>query len=219
MNKALFICFEGIDGAGKSSASIWFFEQLKAAGLDVIRTREPGGTPLAERVRELTLWGIPNMDEDFPDWAEALMYNASRSIHLHNLILPRLRSGTTVITDRFCDSTYAHQGGGRGLNIDHLKKVHEVAHGNVKPDITFLFDGSPELFKARMEGRNPDRLERNPIEFQHRSRQVHLDLVAEAPDRYVVIDAEQSEQAVQAQLMPHVMRLVSELRKRPTAAI
>lgn len=233
MSKALLIAFEGIDGAGKTEASKWFAEALEKAGVNCTRTREPGGTPLAEAVRELTIWGIPNIEEDFPPMAEALLYNASRSIHLQNMILPFLAKGVTVVTDRFCDSTYGHQGGGRGLCVEKLRQLHDLAHDGFVPDITFLFDGSPSLFKERMDNRNAlaqaehiaagrlpsvDRLERQPIEFQQRSRQVHLDQVARDPDRYVVIDAEQSEAAVQAQLMPHLMAIVNRIFARPVPA-
>lgn len=217
--KALFIALEGVDGSGKTGASIWFHAELVKAGIKAIRTREPGGTPLAEAVRELTIWGIPNNEgEDYPPMAEALMYNASRSIHLHNLILPQLAQGVTVVTDRFCDSTYGHQGGGRGMDIEKLKQLHQLAHDGIVPDLTFLFDGDPAVFKARMVSRNPDRLEKQPIDFQHRSRQAHLDQAATDPSRYVIIDAEQSEAAVRAQLLPHVMAIVNRIFARPVPA-
>lgn len=212
---ALFIAFEGIDGAGKSTAAEWFYDELAKAGVDVLRTREPGGTPLAERVRELVLWGVPHLDEDFPNWAEVCLYMASRCLHLENMIKPRMAEGSTIVTDRFVDSTYAHQGGGRQLSIPDLKQMHRIVCGGFMPDITFLFDGDPDVFLQRMSGKKKDRLELQPIEFQHRSRQVHLDLMAEDPERYVLIDATQSEMSVRAQLMPHVMAIVNRIHARP----
>lgn len=216
LRKGLFIAFEGIDGAGKSTAREWFCDELEKNGLKITRTREPGGTPLAERVRELVLWGIPQHDEDFPDWAEVCLYNASRATHLKNMILPHLDAGNTVVCDRFCDSTYAHQGGGRGLDIDKLKQIHEIVNEGIVPDLTFLFDGDPAVFRKRLEVRQPDRLEKMPIEFQYRSRQVHLDLAAAEPERYILIDAEQPIESVKAQLMAGVMHVISQVRKRIT---
>lgn len=217
--KGLFIAFEGIDGAGKSDGIKFAHRWLHDAQVNCTRTREPGGTPLAEKLREMVLWGNKGMEEDFPDWAEALMYIASRVTHTTNMIVPALESGVTVLTDRYCDSTFAHQGGGRGLDIEHLKQVHLFANGPLRPDVTFLFDGNPEIFKARMlaEGRDPDRLESQPIEFQHRSRQVHLDLYNEDPSRYVIIDAEQPPEHVQAQMIEGLMTIVNRIRARPVA--
>lgn len=211
----LFVCFEGIDGSGKSTAVNWFCEQLEKELVQVVRTREPGGTPLAEKIRELVLWGDQGESEDFPDWAEACLYNAARATHLENMVLPMLKEGRIVVSDRFCDSTFAHQGGGRGLSIDGLKQIHNIVCNGVIPHLTFVFDGDPEIFRKRMVSRNPDRLERMPIEFQHRSRQVHLDLAAADPGRYAIIDATQPLEDVQAQLRGHLLMLVNRHRERP----
>lgn len=217
--KGLFISFEGIDGGGKSTAIEWFFEQLQKNGIKVLRTREPGGTPLSEHVRELVLWGIPHLEEDFPKWAEVCLFNASRATHLKNMIIPRLEEGYTVLTDRFCDSTFGHQGGGHGLDVDKLKKIHEIVNDNIKPDITFLFDGDPAIFKERMtqQGRKLDRLEQHPLEFHQRSRYVHLNCMAEEPERYILIDATQPFESVKAQLMPGMLEIINRIRARPAA--
>lgn len=216
--KGLLIAFEGIDGSGKSTAIGYVHELFQEAKLECIRTREPGGTPLSEKIREMVLWGNTGMEEDFPDWAEVCLYNASRATHTQNLIVPRLAQGCVVLTDRYCDSTYAHQGGGRGLDITKLKAMHQIVNDGIVPDITFLFDGSPDVFRARMAARQPDRLEKMPIDFQRRSRQVHLDLAAENPERYIMIDAERSAEDVRAQLLPAVMQIINRVRQRPTVA-
>jgi dTMP kinase len=215
--KGLLVAFEGIDGSGKSTAIGYVHDLLRESQVDCTRTREPGGTPLAEKIRDLVLWGNIGDEEDFPDWAEVCLYNASRATHTQNMIIPHIEKGFVVLTDRYCDSTYAHQGGGRGLDIAKLQAMHNIVNDGLVPDITFLFDGSPDVFRARMAERQPDRLEKMPIDFQRRSRQVHLDLAAADPGRYIIINAEQTAENVRAQLLPGVMQIINQVRKRPVA--
>ena len=216
--KGLFIALEGIDGSGKSSAMAFIRQFLEDAKVPSKFTREPGGTPAAEKIRDLVLWGTNEHTDDFSNWAEACLYNASRSTHLQNMVLPSIEDGYFVVSDRFCDSTFAHQGGGRNLSLDDLKTLHRIVCWDIKPDVTFLLDGDPLMVRKRMsdQGRKFDRLEQQPIEFQYKSRAIHLQMMEEDPERYILIDAEQNQESVQAQLIPHLMAIINKYRQRIT---
>ena len=182
-----FITFEGIDGAGKSSHIAGVTEFVRARGFKVVSTREPGGTPLGEKLRELLL------HEDMHLETEAMLMFAARREHLAQVIEPALARGDWVICDRFSDATFAYQGGGRGLDKNKLAELEKWVHGQLQPDLTFLFDLPPELAGERIaaQGRQLDRFEQEHADFHGRVRQAYLDRAATAPRRIQVIKADQ----------------------------
>jgi dTMP kinase len=190
-----FITFEGIDGAGKSShiesLAIW----LRERGHEVVVTREPGGTPLAERIRELFLH--TGMDP----LTESLLVFAARRDHLRQCIEPALQRGATVLCDRFTDATFAYQGGGRGFDVQILAQLETwVQHGR-QPDLTLWFDASPAVAaQRRAAAREPDRLESQDEAFFERVRHAYAARCAASPRRMVRIDAERPREAVWAQI-------------------
>lgn len=179
----LFVCFEGGDGAGKSTQVRLLAEALERAGRDVLVTRQPGGTPLGAQIRELVLHG----DHVSPR-AEALLFAADKAHHVDELIRPALARGQVVIIDRYTDSSIAYQGAGRDLGADEIRQLQHWAVGGLFPDLTVLLDVTPEVGRAR-RGDVHDRLESEADDFHAAVRQGFLDLAAREPDRYVVVDA------------------------------
>ena len=202
----LFITVEGVEGAGKSTQLALILEHLKAAGIEVISTREPGGTPFAESVRELLL---ANREEKVDQITEMLLMFAARSQHLTGLIKPALAEGKWVVCDRFTDATYAYQGGGRNLGFDLVAQLEQLVQGDFRPERTFYLDLPVEQGMQRVVARGEkDRFEHEQIEFFERVRSAYLRLVEADPDRYIVIDASQSLDAVQADLAEKLNGLV-----------
>lgn len=196
MSRGLFITLEGIDGAGKSTHLEWLGAQFRAQGRTVRITREPGGTPLGERLRELLL--------DFPMHAEteALLMFAARREHLARVIEPALAAGEVVICDRFTDASYAYQCGGRGLAESRLAWLETWVQGDLQPDLTLLFDVASEVAKTRRRSvRELDRFEREQADFYARVRQAYLRRASRYPQRIKVIDANQSIEGVRRQLL------------------
>ena len=187
MKQGKFVTFEGIDGAGKSSHIAGIAEFLRARGLTVVSTREPGGTPLGEKLRELLLHESMHLE------TEALLMFAARREHLAQVIEPALARGEWVICDRFSDATYAYQGGGRGLDKRKLAQLEEWVHGHRQPDLTLLFDLSPEIATQRIaaQTRELDRFEQERADFHQRVRLAYLERAAAAPQRIALIDADQ----------------------------
>jgi len=181
-----FITLEGIDGAGKSTHAKTLGAMLEARGKKVLLTREPGGTPLAEKLRELLLHQPMHLE------TEALLMFAARREHLDQLIRPALDSGTWVVSDRFTDASFAYQGGGRGLGRERLEALERWVQGDFQPDLTLLFDLPVEVARARM-GREAklDRFEREGEAFFERVRQAYLSRAAASAGRIRVIDAVQ----------------------------
>ena len=179
----LFVCFEGGDGAGKSTQVRLLTEHLTSRGGDVLVTRQPGGTALGARIRELVLHG----DHVSPR-AEALLFAADKAHHVDELIRPALAAGRVVITDRYTDSSIAYQGAGRDLGADEIRDLQHWAVAGLLPDLTIVLDVSPELGRAR-RGDVHDRLESEADAFHSAVRQGFLDLAALDPDRYLVLDA------------------------------
>ena len=187
METGKFITFEGIEGVGKSTNIAHFTSILEQRGYEVLRTREPGGTPTAERIRALV---AEHGDEAMPDTAELLLVFAARSLLVNNVIQPALAAGTWVVCDRFTDSSRAYQGGGRGLPRADIDRLADWVHGDLWPDLTILLDAPVEVGMDRVGKRStPDRFEAEQSEFFTRVRETYLQLAAAEPARFVVIDA------------------------------
>lgn len=184
-NKGKFITFEGIDGAGKSTHIATVVDLLKARGLEVVSTREPGGTSLGEKLRELLLHEPMHLE------TEALLMFAARREHLALVIEPALARGAWVVCDRFSDATYAYQGGGRGLDKAKFADLERWVHGHLQPDLTFLFDLPPDVACERIarQGRDLDKFEQERADFHWRVRQAYLERAATAPHRISVVNA------------------------------
>jgi dTMP kinase len=181
-----FITLEGIDGAGKSTHLAWLADHLRRHGHTVRATREPGGTALGERLREILLDKVNTMHAE----TEALMMFTARREHLHQVIDPSLAKGEWVICDRFSDATFAYQGGGRGVEWERLRVLETWAQRGLQPDLTLLFDLAPEIGRQRARGaREADRFEQERGDFYERVRAGYLRRAAEAPSRITVIDA------------------------------
>jgi dTMP kinase len=194
-----FITFEGIDGAGKSTHLAWFAQQLQAKlaplGKKVVVTREPGGTPLGERLREVLLHERMHLE------TEALLMFAGRREHIAEVIQPALDAGDWVISDRFTDATFAYQGGGRGLAIDRLEVLEHWVQQGLQPTKTILFDLAPEIAAARLaDARTPDKFEAESAQFFLRTRAEYLRRAAAEPDRFVVINANRERTDIQKDL-------------------
>ena len=189
----MLVSLEGPEGAGKTTQAARLVAGLKAAGHPVTAVREPGGTRLGEKVREILL-DIEH--HDMAAWAEANLYTAARAQLLKEVILPRLARGDIVVADRFVDSTFAYQGAGRGLEMQVLMAMQMVL--KVRPDLTLLLDIDPAagLGRQARPGRSPDRLEAEDLAFHTRVREGYLDFARRDPDRYHVIDASQAPDAV-----------------------
>ena len=198
MEKGLFITLEGGEGAGKSTCIPLVEEQIRRAGHDVMLTREPGGTELAERIRELLL--TPG-DTKIHDDTELLLMFAARAQHINEKILPALQQGIFVLCDRFTDATYAYQGGGRGIAKERIAQLEQWVQGDLRPDLTLLFDIPVETGLARANNRSePDRFEQEEAAFFDRVRSAYLAAANAEPQRFRVIDASQPLDAVTAQL-------------------
>jgi dTMP kinase len=186
--RGCFITLEGGEGAGKSTALGTIRDWLQARGRDFVLTREPGGTPPAERIRELLL--DPATGELAP-LTELLMMFAARNENLERVIRPALAAGRIVVSDRFTDASMAYQGGGRELGREPVERLAELVHGDLVPDLTLLLDVPVEIGLERIGSRSsgPDRMEQNRPEFLERVRQSYLSQARREPDRFVVIDA------------------------------
>ncbi|MBP8311041.1 MAG: dTMP kinase [Burkholderiaceae bacterium] len=201
--RGLFITFEGIDGAGKSSHVDWFARRLQARGREVTVTREPGGTPLAEQLRDLVL--TCPMDPQ----TELLLVFAARSEHLARLIRPALARGAVIVCDRFTDSTYAYQGGGRGLSLDWIETLERQVHGDLQPDRTYLFDLPAALAaQRRAAARAADRFEAEDVAFFERVRDAYRYRAGLTEGRFRVIDGEQTIDEVRQSLEEDIKTLL-----------
>ncbi len=179
----MFITLEGVDGAGKSSHLAWLEKWFQARGQRVCMTREPGGTPVGEKLRELVL------HEAMHPETEALIMFAARREHLEQVIRPALSAGEVVISDRFTDASFAYQCGGRGLPEARLALLEHWVHADLQPDLTFLFDLAPEIAAQRLaSARSPDRFEREKSDFHARVRTAYLRRSEQFPQRIRIID-------------------------------
>ena len=211
----MFITFEGIEGSGKSTLIPLVERELTAAGEDVLRTREPGGTPLGEAVRKVFLH---DPGQQINPIAEVMLMNASRAQLCTDVIRPALRAGKTVLSDRFYDATIAYQGYGRALEIEGLLQVCLVATGGLSPDLTFLLDITPEVSHERIVARaeqdhHPvDRLEAESLEFHRRVRDGYLVMARRWTSRFVVLDGTRQPEALVGEALTAIEHLRARIR-------
>ncbi len=204
-SRGRFITVEGIEGVGKSTNLEFIQSALEQRGIEVVRTREPGGTPAAERIRQVLL---ELGDEAIPDIGELLLFFAARSLNLENAIRPALAAGKWVLCDRFTDATRAYQGAGRGLDMAQINTLAEWVHDGIDPDLTLLLDAPVDVGFARVSARGAmDRMESEQNTFYERVRAGYLSLAEAEPERFAVIDAAQSLAAVQADIQSALRRL------------
>jgi dTMP kinase len=185
--KSKFITFEGMDGAGKSTHLAWFADALQRRGLDVVVTREPGGTALGEQLREILL------HQPMSIGSEAMLMFAARLEHIEQIIKPALRAGKWVVSDRFSDASFAYQGGGRGMDWEKLRQLEQWVHPDLQPDLTLFFDVPVEVAKQRLANNvSLDRFELEQSDFFERVRAGYQKRIRENPQRYAVINAAQT---------------------------
>jgi len=201
--RGLFITLEGIDGAGKTTQLTSLAAFFRARGRAVLTTREPGGTPLGEALRNLLLHPEQAMHAE----TEALLVFAARREHLARVILPALAEGKVVLCDRFTDATYAYQGYGRGVEQERLQLLEQWVQGTLQPDLTILFDVPVELGRERAGAREADRFEREQGEFFQRVRQGYLRRARENQTRFRVIDASAPPLEIQKKLEEHILSI------------
>jgi len=193
-----FITLEGIEGVGKTSNRDYIRTLLEATGKQCVVTREPGGTPLGESLRELLL---QHSDEQMSDDAELLMMFAARAEHINKIIRPALDAGQDVLCDRFTEATYAYQGGGRGLDVSKIADLESWVQGDLRPDLTVILDAPVEIGRERAGKRSaPDRIEKEKNDFFDRVRNAYLDLAKQYPERICTVDASVELEQVQQQI-------------------
>ena len=203
LKKGIFISFEGIEGTGKTIQSRLLRENLVKEGYEVILTEEPGGTRIGLKIRDVLL-SVEN--KEMTPVTELLLYNASRSQHINEVILPALRKGFIVITDRFTDSTVAYQGYGREITLEIIDSLEIIVTEGLKPDITLLLDLEVETGLKRNRGINKtDRLELEDVEFHKRVRDGYLRIAAKEPERIKLIDASGSIEEIHQKIISIVM--------------
>lgn len=207
MSRGLFISLEGIDGVGKSTQSDLLEEYLRELGQPVVRTFEPGGTELGQEIRHLLL----HRKGDVAPRSEALLYAADRAHHVATKLRPALERGEAVITDRYLDSSVAYQGVGRELNAEDVRAISMFAVENLLPDLTILLDLEAGAAMARRSktGAEPDRLEREKVEFFEAVRQAYLAMAKAEPQRWLIVDASQTVDQMQAQIRARIDQVLA----------
>lgn len=208
MKYGKFITVEGIEGVGKSTNIDFLSGLIEKEGIKVVRTREPGGTPMAERIRGLLL---EHGEETLPDTAELLLFFAARSLHVANTIRPALEAGKWVVCDRFTDASRAYQGDGRGLDMERINTLAGWVQEGLEPDVTLLLDAPADIGMGRAARRGAsDRLESEEISFYERVREGYLALARAEPERFAIIDASQSLADVKADIRAVLRRLLDD---------
>lgn len=182
----MFVTFEGLDGCGKTTQAVLLADALRGEGVEVVSTREPGGTPLGEAIRDLVLHG-----GHVAPWAEAALYAASRAQHVDGVIRPALERGATVVCDRYIDSSVAYQGVGRGLGLEEVLALNLAVVGGLLPDRTVLVEIDPATAAERV-GSSGDRIERDGIALWRRVADAYRTLAERYPERYIVVDGRRS---------------------------
>ena len=207
VKRGKFITIEGIEGAGKSTNMRVLVDRIESAGLRVLTTREPGGTPVAEDIRDILK---DRSEEPIPGMAELLLMFAARSLNVNNVIIPALEAGHWVVCDRFTDSSRAYQGGGRGIPMATIDQLATWVHGDTWPDLTILLDTPVATGMQRAGTRgSPDRFEQERHEFFQRVRECYLQLAEREASRFVVIDTTQTLARVSAEVAAAADRLLS----------
>jgi dTMP kinase len=212
-----FISIEGGEGAGKSTSIEYIKQKLEACGIECVVTREPGGTPMAEDIRQLLL---QHRDETVDPYTELLLMFASRRQHVENIIRPALAAGKWVVCDRFTDASFAYQGFGRGLDQDFISSLKNRVHGDLNPNMTLLFDLDIEIGMDRAGKRSHfDRIETEKMSFFERVRQGYLTQAKAEPQRYRIVDASQSITDVERQLDSFLAPLLASLSPSPELSL
>ena len=195
-----FVTVEGVDGAGKSTHLSWLAERLRAAGREVVLTREPGGTPLAEKLRTLVL------EQPMDPLAETLLMFAARADHVARLIRPALGRGASVVCDRFTDATFAYQGGGKGVPVELIERLGQAAHPGLQPDLTIVFDCPYDVSRRRLEGSGKalDRFEKEGREFHERVRSAYAARTRAEPGRMRLIDSSRPVEEIREELEKYI---------------
>lgn len=211
-----FIAIEGVDGAGKGVQSRLLLQALRESGVDALLTREPGGSPGAEAIRQLLVRGAA---DKWDAMTELLLVNAARRDHLRHTIWPALARGCWVLSDRYADSTRAFQGFAGGLELTLIDQLHQQTTNGCNPDLTLVLDLAPELSLARARGRgdSEDRFERKGLDYQDRVRAGFLALAARSPQTHVLVDASGSVENVAAQIWAHVVSRLAPAADGPLA--
>ena len=199
ITKGLFITFEGADGCGKTTQIKLLDEYLRNKGYKTLLTREPGAKGLGEKLREILL----NYDGEVSSNCEAFLFLADRAQHVDCVVKPAVENGTIVLCDRHADSTIAYQGYGRGVNIDELRHLNNIATSGMKPDLTFVFDVDVETSQSRV-GENKDRMESAGVEFFERVRNGFLEIAKQEPQRVKVINSKQPIEEVHKQVIGYI---------------
>lgn len=206
MQRGKFLTIEGTEGVGKSTNLAFVADWLRGRGIEVIVTREPGGTPLAEEIRSLLL---SKREEPFDETAELLLVFAARAQHLAQVIKPALARGAWVLSDRFTDATFAYQGGGRGLSKATIEQLEQLVQGDLRPDLTLILDIDVELGLNRARQRGElDRFESEAVVFFERVRAAYRQRAESAPNRYAVVDAGKTLDEVQIEIDQVLARLI-----------
>jgi dTMP kinase len=201
--KGFFVSVEGVEGVGKSTAIGYIQQLFNDANIEHVLTREPGGTPLAETIRDLLL---TSHEEEVTASTELLLMFAARSQNVQQIILPALQAGKWVLADRFTDASFAYQGGGRGVNITSIEGLAQMVLGDLQPNLTLLLDAPVSVGMQRIQEKNVelDRIELEQNDFFQRVRQQYLALASQHADRYRIIDATQPLHDVQQQIKQHL---------------
>lgn len=206
MKKGLFISIEGPDGSGKSTQISLLRKYFEERGIDVVLTREPGGTPISEKIREIIL---DKNNKEMDAMTEALLYASSRAQHVAEVIKPALEAGKIVICDRFIDSSIAYQGYGRGLG-DCVRVINEYAVRGCMPDVTFLLEMDPKIGKERISADDQDRLEQEKLEFHKKVFDGYMEIEKKF-DRIIGIDAARSIEEISADIIKHIEMTMAQL--------
>lgn len=207
---ALFITFEGIEGSGKSVQTRALYRKVRQLGIPAILVHEPGSTPVGERLTRLLKW---SRNTKISPLTELMLFNASRAQLVTEVTKPALKEGKVVICDRYTYSTVAYQGYGRGLNLDVIKQINDIATQGLKPDLTILLDIPVEKSLARIGGREHDRFEKEALSFHNKVRRGYLHLAEDEPGRWLVVDASQSKETIKKIIWAKVSNLLSKRAK------
>ena len=203
---SLFITFEGGEGSGKSTQSRRLYEKLKSLNIPAVLTCEPGGTPLGEEVEKWLKWGH---DKKITPLTELMLFNAARSQSVSEVISPNLKAGKVVISDRYSDSTTVYQGYGRGLDMEMVLSVNRAAIQGVIPDLTILLDTPVKTGATRKQGDKPDRFEQEEAAFHQRVKDGYLTLANQEPERWLVVNGDQSQEAIAGIIWQRVKALLT----------